>query len=91
MALNTVDDVALNTVFDLRFSATGRTVGRSDSQLDGRSVGRTDEKLVGKSAHLASISPFIWFDLLTDTLLTVQMASSACKRRGKMLIKIRLS
>ena len=39
--MNRVDVVALNTIFVLRFSKTGRTVGRTDSRLDGWSVGRT--------------------------------------------------
>ena len=42
VAMNRVDVVALNTIFVLRLSKTGRTVGRTDSRLDGWSVGRTD-------------------------------------------------
>ena len=41
-ALNRVDVVAVNTIFVLRLSKTGRTVGRTDSRLDAWSVGRTD-------------------------------------------------
>ena len=39
--MNRVDVVAVNTIFVLRLSKTGRTVGRTDSRLDGSSVGRT--------------------------------------------------
>ena len=45
VAMNTIDVVALNTIFALRHSKTGRTGGRTDSRLDGWSVGRTDERL----------------------------------------------
>ena len=48
VAMNRLDVVALNTIFALRLSKTGRTVGRTDSRLDGWSVGRTDERLVGQ-------------------------------------------
>ena len=41
VAMTRVDVVALNTIFALRLSKTGRTVGRTDSRLDGWSVGRT--------------------------------------------------
>ena len=41
VAINRVDVVAVNTIFVLRLSKTGRTVGRTDSRLDGSSVGRT--------------------------------------------------
>ena len=44
VAMNRVDVVALNTIFVLRLSKTGRTVGRTDSRLDGWSVGRTDDR-----------------------------------------------
>ena len=43
VATNGADIVAVNTIFVLRLSKTGRTVGRTDSRLDGWSVGRTDE------------------------------------------------
>ena len=41
VALNIVGFVAVNTIFVLRFSKTGRSVGMRDSRLDGWSVGRT--------------------------------------------------
>ena len=41
VAMNRVDVVALNTIFVLRLSKTGRTVGRTDSRVNGWSVGRT--------------------------------------------------
>ena len=47
VAVNRVDVVALNTIFVLRLSKSGRTVGRTDSRLDGWSVGRTDRRSVG--------------------------------------------
>ena len=40
VAMNRVDGVALNTIFVLRLSKTGRTVGRTHSRLAGWSVGR---------------------------------------------------
>ena len=58
VAMNRVDVVALNTIFALRLSKTGRTVGRTDSRLDGWSVGRTDEQLVGKIGPLYRPFPF---------------------------------
>ena len=39
--MNRVDVVAVNTIFVLRLSKAGRTVGRTDSRLDRSSVGRT--------------------------------------------------
>ena len=47
VAMNRVDVVALNTIFVVRLSKTGRTVGRTDSRLDGWSVGRTDMRAAG--------------------------------------------
>ena len=41
VAMNRVDVVAVNTIFVLRFSKTGQTVGRTDSRLDGCFVGLT--------------------------------------------------
>ena len=41
VAMNRVDVVAVNTIFVLRLSKTGRTVGQTDSRLDGSSVART--------------------------------------------------
>ena len=41
--MNRIDVVALNTIFVLRLSKTGRTVGRTDSRLNGWSVGRTKD------------------------------------------------
>ena len=35
VAMNRVDVVAVNTIFVLRLSKTGRTAGRTDSRLDG--------------------------------------------------------
>ena len=46
VAMNRVDIVALNTIFALRLSKTGRTVGRTDSRLDGWSVGRTKTRFI---------------------------------------------
>ena len=40
VAMNRVDVVALNTIFVLRLSKTGRTVGRTDPRLNGWSVGQ---------------------------------------------------
>ena len=40
-AMNRVDVVAADTIFVLRLSKSGRTVGRTRSRLDGWSVGRT--------------------------------------------------
>ena len=42
VAMNSVGVVALNTIYVLRLSKTGRTVRRMDSRLDGWSVGRVD-------------------------------------------------
>ena len=47
VAMNRVDVVALNTIFVVRLSRTGRTVGRTDSRLDGWSVRRTDMQAAG--------------------------------------------
>ena len=47
VAMSRVDVVALNTIFIVRLSKTGRTVGRTDSRLDGWSVGRTDMRATG--------------------------------------------
>ena len=41
VAMNRVDVVAADTIFVLRLSKSGRTVGRTGSRLDGWSVGRT--------------------------------------------------
>ena len=43
---NKVDVVAVNTIFVLRLSKTGRTVGRTDSRLDGWSGGVGPERLL---------------------------------------------
>ena len=40
-AANVVNVVAADTIFVLRLSKSGRTVGRTGSRLDGWSVGRT--------------------------------------------------
>ena len=48
VAMNRVDDVALNTIFALRLSKTGRTVGRTGSRwMDGRAEGRP----IGRAAR----------------------------------------
>ena len=41
VAMKRGDVVAVNTIFVLRLSKTGRTVGRTDSRVNGWSVGRT--------------------------------------------------
>ena len=64
VAMNRVDVVALNTIFALRLSKTGRTVGRTDSRLDGWSVGRTDERLVGQVGYLLSSSTLKRFPMV---------------------------
>ena len=42
VAMNRVHVVAADTIFVLRLSKSGRTVGRTGSRLDGWSVGRTN-------------------------------------------------
>ena len=44
VAMNRVDVLALNTIFVVRLSKTGRTVGRTDSRLDAWSAGTTDDR-----------------------------------------------
>ena len=44
--MNRVDVVALNTIFVLRLSQAGRTVGRTDSRLDGRPAGVDPDQLL---------------------------------------------
>ena len=62
VAMNRVDVVALNTIFVLRLSKTGRTVGRADSRWDGWSVGRTNERLVRQVNLSKGQTPFIRSD-----------------------------
>ena len=68
VAMNRVDVVALNTIFALRLSKTGRTVGRTDSRLDGWSVGRTNERFVGQVNLSKRQTPFIRFDFKPPSL-----------------------
>ena len=53
--MNRVDVVAVNTIFVLRLSNTGRTVGRADSRLNGCSVGlMLLDTFVSRSVQLRS-------------------------------------
>ena len=47
VAMNRVNVAAVNTIFALRLSKTGRTVGWTDSRLDGWMGGRTDRWIDG--------------------------------------------
>ena len=58
VALNRLDVVAVNTIFVLRLSKTGRTVGRTDSRMDGSSVGRTH--LEHTTSTLGTYLEHIW-------------------------------
>ena len=58
VAMNRIEFVAVNTIFVLRLSKTGRTVGRTDSRMDGSSVGRTHLKHT--TPTLGTYLEYIW-------------------------------
>ena len=80
-AKNRVDVVALNTIFVLRLSKTGRTVGQTDSRLDGWSVGRTvGVFMTALRAALYSNGPERWFWALKTCFLKAMSFGNILKR-----------
>ena len=57
--MNRVDVVAVNTIFALRLSKTGQTVGRTDSRLDGRSGGVGPDRLLANGRNIVNVALLI--------------------------------
>ena len=75
VAMNRVDVVALNTIFALRLSKTGRTVGRTDSRLDGWS-GAT----FGKRLNIFKVCIMLFSDFTREVEVFRASSQIACLR-----------
>ena len=55
VATNRADVVAVNTIFVLRLSKTGKVVGRTDSRLDGRLGGVGPDRLLANGCNIFKV------------------------------------